>query len=127
MPPLFTPEDLGNWLQYSVRQTSAVLAEHVAAGWLKDAMNVLELPAAPKGSSLFAWALELGGIAYENPLSLASGSLGDEASTYDRTRRERILAAAASAASASAGRRGPRGSFPPALPWPDPAERYPRW
>lgn len=128
---IFAPKDLGDWLQYPVVQDSALLAEQVTAGWLKDALGVTELPAAPKGSSLFSWALELGGIAYENPLALMSGSLGDEASTYDRTRRDRILAAVAASAARGAGGSGPRGCFPPPAVYPDPADGlYPprlRW
>ncbi|TFV83155.1 hypothetical protein [Blastococcus sp. CT_GayMR16] len=126
--PVIAPADLANWLQYPVKEASAVLAEQVAVGWLKDAMGVLELPAAPKGTPLYSWALELSGIAYENPLSLAAGSLGDEASTYDRGRRDRILTSAASA-SAGRGVGGPLGCFPPPVEYPDPAYRdlRPRW
>lgn len=130
---LFTPEQLKTWLRYDADDDfdadSATLAEKVAAGWLSNAtgMTVSALEATREETpQVFSWALELGGIAYENPTSMQDDQAGAARTTW-RDRRAQILeeARAWAVATAPAPTRMalPRGSFPPAQPWPDPAIR----
>lgn len=114
--PLFSPVQLQNLLHYEVHEDWAAAAEQVAAGWLSGATSITTWPE-PLPSALAGWALELGGIAYENPTSMRSDGSGDtESAWYDR--RSQILAQAERWAdqhpeyrAAAAG--GPLGTFPP--------------
>lgn len=127
---LFTPPQLSTWLQYSVEQHNAQLVEQVVAGWLLEATGLPALPD-PVPPQVFAWALELGGIAYENPTSMSTDTTADITSSWG-DRRSQIFAAARRWAQsvnpadvATPPVPAPRGSFPPVRHWPDPAG--PRW
>lgn len=124
MAPLFDESELSDWLQYDVSQPAAAIAEKVVAGWLTDATELDEWPD-PVPSRLFAWALELGGIAHENPGGLDEETSADATSKWGRRRAE-ILAAAKAWAGGSPVSPGPeaRGCFPDAQPWPDAAGRW---
>lgn len=119
---LFTAADLTDFAQYPVSESAATIAERVAWGWLKDATRLTTRPA-PVPEEMFSWAIELGLIAHENPGGLSDDTLGDATQRWDRARRAEILARAAAWASGAGadGTPKPRGAFPKALPWPDPA------
>jgi len=125
--PLFTAEQLGNFLQYQVEDAPAAMAEKVVSGWLSDAAGSVTFPD-PLPPQLFSWAIELGAIAHENPGGLASETTGAKNTTWDRARRAEILGYVARWAGndsyvSGAGVPSPVGSFPPARPYPDPVER----
>lgn len=116
--PLFTEVDLGRFVQEDVSAETATVVERVVWGWLKPVLGVDERPV-PASEQLWAWALELGAIAYENPSGLSSYQLGAEQRSYSAERRTAILAEVqqwGTGTPASA----PRGSFPAAPTWPDP-------
>ena len=129
---LFEPDELKKWLHYSDESqfstADAQVAEQVVAGWLADAIDVDDLtdldPSVLSSSRFRAWALELGGIAYENPTSMSQDNAAEIASQWQLDRRRQILdsvrawAATRRPDAASAVPR-PRGSFPPPVPWPD--------
>lgn len=121
---LFTPPQLSAWLQYPVETAAAEIVERVVAGWLLEATGLASLPSPPP--ELFSWALELGGIAYENPTSMSTDQAADVTQSWG-DRRSQILRSAAKWAQrvlpeqAPSSTVGPRGSFPAARSWPDPA------
>lgn len=131
--PLFDSEDLSTYVQYPVDDDAAAAAERVVSGWLQDATGPGEwygddvvpsqLPA-----QLYAWAIELGAMAHENPAGLASEITADKTTVWDRARRTEILdkAAAWAGQNGSTSSGGPVGRFPSARRWPDPAEQ-PCW
>lgn len=125
---LFTATDLGNMLQCSVTDEAAAAAERLAWGWLKPVLGITtEDRPDPVTAELFAWAIELGAIAYENPAGLSAYQLGDERSQFSAERRNEILATAAAGGKVtSSGVPSPRGSFPAPECWPDPIRRYGR-
>lgn len=124
---LFTATELGNMLQCSVTDEAAAAAERLAWGWLKPVLGITtEDRPATVTAEVFAWAIELGAIAYENPSGLSAYQLGDERSQYSAERRNEILATAAAGGKvASSGVPSPRGTFPTAECWPDPIRRRP--
>lgn len=128
---LFTNEELEAWLQYRVNAPTAAIVEQVVAGWLSSATNLASLPAEPP-PALKAWAIELAGIAYENPTSMSDDQTEQLRSAWMDRRRQILLdvrewAKTLSPVEVSAGPL-PKGSFPPASPWPQPAACYgPRW
>jgi hypothetical protein len=130
---LFDPEQLKTFLRYAAEDDfdadAATLSEKVVAGWLTGATKRtradLEAAAIGDAPQVFSWALELGGIAYENPTSMQDDQVGAGRTTW-RDRRAQILESAREWA-ADQGPAGttatgplPRGSFPKAQPWPDP-------
>lgn len=130
--PLFTPDDLRTGLRYEVGddfdEAGAVHAERVVAGWLLDATGLTEFPD-PLPEQLWAWAVELGGIYYENPTSLETDASGEVTSGWGMDRRSQVLDSARAWARRTygplqGGTPRPRGTFPPARPWPD---SYPPW
>ena len=128
---LFHPDQLKKWLHYAQESdfdaSEAQLAEQVVAGWLCDAIDVdslEELGAAVTGSPRFqAWAIELGGIAYENPTSMSQDGAAEVSSQWQLDRRRQILEGvrswARNRAGAVSGVLAPRGRFPAPAPWPD--------
>lgn len=120
MAALFDEVELGDYLQYEVSEAAAASAERAVWGWLKQATGLTERPDTVS-DEMFSWAIELGAIAHENPSSLSTYTIGDETSGWQRDRRQEILDAAAAGGSDTPSRTGPRGSFPPAQSWPDPA------
>lgn len=120
MVVLFSQTELSDHLQYQVTAAAAVSAERVVWGWLKQATGLSERPD-PVPEEMFSWAVELGAIAHENPGGLSTSTTGDEQSQWDRARRAEILDAAASGGTGTPARDAPRGRFPAAQSWPDPA------
>lgn len=120
MADLFTPTELEDFLQQGTLTAASVLvARRVASGWLRAATQLAEWPD-PIPDDLFGWALELGGLAYNNPEGLAADTTGGTSATYDRQRRGEILDAARAAyGNPAGGRGGPVSSFPDPLPGPD--------
>lgn len=128
---LFDDTQLKNWLRYDDEDdfdaASAGLAEQVVAGWLTDATGLtktdLETAAAGDAPQVFSWALELGGIAYENPTSMTDDTTGQTRTAW-MDRRSQILAAARGWAGrqpvTGTGTVVPKGCFPAATAWPDP-------
>lgn len=125
---LFTEQQLGNWLMYPSGANAArtLLVEQVVTGWLLDTTELDALPD-PLPPQLFAWALELGGIAYENPTTMTTDQTVDQTSSWATTRRGEILDAARAWArrqpdnptSGSAAGALPSGEFPPPQCYPD--------
>lgn len=123
---IFSPAQLRTWLRYDEAdvfdETTATLVEQVVTGWLLAEIGTLPDPEPTAGHPLFGWALELGGIAYENPTAMSDDQSGETRSAW-ADRRLQILAAARRWAEAH-GTTGttaalPQGSFPKARPWPD--------
>lgn len=126
---LFDTDKLTQWLGFVVTEERAVVVEQVVWGWLRPILAADARPD-PVPPELFSWALELGAIAHENPAGLSSKQFGDVAEAYSAERRDEILEAVAESALGSGGatsRLSPRGSFPPARCYPDPAETRWRW
>ena len=124
---IFTADELSNWLGYPVQSDTAATVEKVVSGWLLDALDRDSLPIADMGSRLWSWAIELAGIAYENPTSMSSDSTADQATSWSPARKDAILAAVARWGRRLTNPDGidgaspmPRGSFPPAQHWPEP-------
>lgn len=127
---LFTPTELKKWLHYAdesdFSEDEAALAEQVVAGWLCDAIDVEDL--APLGDEVLgsdrfkAWAIELGGIAYENPTSMSADAAAEINSQWQIDRRRQILDNVRTWASTRPGYTStvprPRGCFPPPRPFP---------
>ena len=117
--PLFTAQELSDFVREDVPAATAALAERVVWGWLSPILKT-DTPPDPVGVTLFGQALELGAIAASNPTALADYQLGQESQTFgeaQETRRRRILAEVVTADGGTAN--GPQGSFPPPDPWPD--------
>lgn len=131
--PLFTAEQLTSWLQYATATSSVTTAEAVVKGWLLTALELDELPTSwseSPGSRTHSWALELGGIAYENPTSMTSETNAEETSAWSMVRRREILEHVRTwgrglASSTHTDPTVPRSSFPPSACWPDPIR--PSW
>jgi hypothetical protein len=108
MADLFTIDEFASYVQQDVDTSSATVARRVASGWLKHATGLTDFTA-PVDDQLFAWGLELAEIAFNNPGGLASESIDDHSTSFDRQRRDSILDAARTAYG-SGGR--PQYSFP---------------
>lgn len=124
--PLFTLDDLEHWLRYDVDVTGHAIVEKVVTGWIFDATGWTASPD-PLPPQVFSWALELGGIAYENPTSQSDDQTDLVRSAW-RDRRSQILAEIRTWSQANGTAVGaiplPRGSFPTSCPFPDPAYPY---
>src|SRR4029453_11712520 len=93
-PNLFELSDLPSWLQVpSVDTETATRIRQCVNGWLMSATRLTAWPN-PVPDDLFAWAIELAGIAYRNPSGAASESLDDYNVSYNAARRKEILDAA---------------------------------
>ena len=115
--PLFTSNDLTAWLHKPVSSWDAEVVERVVWGWLSPVLGLDERPASLSDTQ-FAWAVELGAIAHENPAGLDSKSTGPFGEDYSTERRVAILDEAASGGQAGATAMKPRGSFPAAATFP---------
>lgn len=126
MQDLFAPEDLAAYLQMDLDLATVERCRRVAAGWLRSATGLTAWPDTIP-DDLWAWAVELAALAYDNPAGWANETTGGEVTGYDRARRKEILDAAAAAygggGSGAAGPLSPVGAFPLAEPYPDPARR----
>jgi hypothetical protein len=93
-PDLFDLTDLPSWLQVPAVDTeTAIRVRRFANGWLMNATGLTTWPN-PIPDNLWAWAIELAGIAFRNPSAAASEGLDDYSVSYDRARRKEILDAA---------------------------------
>lgn len=94
MADIFDLTDLPSWLQVpEVDEQTAVRVRRYANGWLMSATGLSQWPD-PIPDNLWAWAIELAGIAYRNPTALTSESIDDYQVSHDRERRAEILAEA---------------------------------
>jgi hypothetical protein len=108
---LFDLVDLPSWLQVpEVDTETATRVRRYASGWLQSATRLAVWPD-PIPDDLWAWAIELAGIAFRNPTGLASETTDDYTAQSDRARRAEILAAARSR---YGGASAPASSFPEA-------------
>lgn len=106
---LFDLGDLPSWLQVpEVDTETATRVRRYASGWLKNATGLADWPN-PVPDDLWAWGIELAGIAFRNPTAASSESIDDYSVSHDRERRAEILKAA-KAAYGSAG--SPQYAFP---------------
>lgn len=109
MADIFDLGDLPVWLGDPEADPNRVaLARRFANGWLMSATRLSSWPD-PITDDLWAWAIELAAIAFDNPAGAASEGIDDHKVTYDRERRKEILD---EARTAYAGATTPRGSFP---------------
>lgn len=114
-----TVGELGDHLQTSVVPASANIAIRRAVSWLRTSSGLANLTETALPDDLWADALELAGLAYDNPTTLASETVGTTARSWPAIqRRAEILADVKQRYQQAAS--GPRGSFPEAAPWPDP-------
>lgn len=102
--------ELAVWLQRPVRTDVERTAIRVAEGWLVGTTSLAAWPD-PAPEDLRAWALELAGIAADNPRGLATRTVEDDTAGWVVTRRAEILAAAARR---YGGGPAPTHCFPPA-------------
>lgn len=114
--PLVYEQDLADYLQTTVTPASARIAIRGAEALLRGATK-LEVWPDPVPEQLWWWALELAGLAYENPLGKTTLTTGVETDVYPATRRAEILAEAAAQYGRGAAL-SPLHSFPDAPPWP---------
>jgi hypothetical protein len=109
MADLFDLVDLPSWLQVpQVDTETATRVRRYASGWLMTATKITSWPS-PVPDDLWAWGIELAGIAFRNPSAASSESVDDYSVSYDRARRKEILDAAALA---YGGASAPQYSFP---------------
>lgn len=125
---LFSPNELTDWLQYDVQPGPAAQVERVVAGWLSEATGLDAFPD-PLPPALYAWAIELAGIAYENPTSMTDDQAGETRSAWADRKRQILLSAAAwgqrNATPGAGSTPSPLGRFPAAPGWPETFSR--RW
>lgn len=95
----------------------------LVAGWLRDDTGRSDIDSATELSEtdpVWSAALELVALVGENPTSLASKTAGPTSQAWPLAReRDRIRARVKALYRKDSS--GPRGTFPEALPWPDPA------
>jgi hypothetical protein len=112
MADLFDLGDLPSWLQRpQVDAATATRVRRMVNGWLQDATGLTDWPD-PVPDRLWGWALELAGIAIDNPTAVWSETIGATSTVFERGaqgRRREILAAARDTYS-TAGK--PQFSFP---------------
>jgi len=110
MADLFALTDLPSWLQVpSVDTETATRVRRYASGWLQNATQITPWPPDPVPDDIWAWAIELAGIAFRNPTGVASESIDDYSRGDDAARRADILKAAAASYGGSG---SPKYSFP---------------
>jgi hypothetical protein len=109
---LFDLGDLPSWMRVSEVDTeTATRYRRWVNGWLQDATGLTDWPN-PVPDRLWAWAIELAAIVWDNPMANWSMVIDDASTVYERGaqgRRREILDAARRAYN-TAGK--PQGSFP---------------
>jgi hypothetical protein len=111
MADLFDLVDLPSWLQVpSVDTETATRVRRYASGWLKNATQLSVWPPDPVPDDIWAWAIELAGIAFRYPDGSSQESIDDYSRSLDTARRKEILDAAKAAYNGLAG--VPQFSFP---------------
>jgi len=118
MGQLVQTGELAVYLQHSVRPDSEVIAIRLAEGWLRSVTTSLTEWPQPIPEDLWAWALELASIAYNNPQGLISRTTDEDTRAWSMERKQEILDAAER--KYGGGRATGVGNFPPAPAWPDP-------
>ncbi|GAA3781204.1 hypothetical protein [Micromonospora maritima] len=110
MADLFDLGDLPSWLQVpEVDLETATRIRRAVSGWLRDATGLTVWPD-PVPDDLWAWAVELAAMVYNNPTSANAETVGATSVQFgDRARRAEILAAARRAYSVAG---QPQFSFP---------------
>jgi hypothetical protein len=117
--------ELAVYLQHQVKADVEASAIRVAEGWLLAACTALTEWPAPVPDDLWAWAIELAAIAYNNPLGLVQRVTDEDTRSWGTERRKEILAAArqryGSGAATPVFSDSATGdsNFPPAPRWPD--------
>jgi len=76
---------------------TATRVRRYASGWLLSATRLTPWPPNPVPDDIWAWGIELAGIAFRNPTGYSSESIDDYARGDDAGRRTEILAAARAA------------------------------
>lgn len=110
MPDIFELADLPSWLQIPAVDTeTAIRVRRYANGWLMSATGLSTWPD-PVPDDLWAWAIELAGIAFRNPTANSSETVSDYTYSMDRAAKEAILAAAK--AKYNTGSTSPQYNFP---------------
>lgn len=119
---LFSAEDLTHAVREFVDDDEAVAAERMVWGWLSPILDLVERPDVVT-DQLWSWAVELGAGYYENPTGLAAYQLGEERRQFGVERRNAILeeVRGSVAGQGTGGTALPRGRFPQACAYPDPA------
>ena len=121
MSHLVQPGELAVYLQHSVRIDTESMAIRVAEGWLRSVTTTLDDWPQPAPEDLWAWALELASIAYNNPQGLISRTTDEDTRAWALERKQQILDAAERKYGGA--RASGAGTFPAApAGWPDPAE-----
>jgi len=111
MGTLFELGELEDFLRDPQFDTAAgTVARRWASGWLKAPTGLTDWPV-PVPDDIWAWGIELGAIAYRNPVGASSLAIDDFNISFDADRRAVILAAATAAYGGSS---SPRYSFPAA-------------
>lgn len=109
MADIFDLADLPSWLQVpSVDEETAIRVRRYANGWLMSATGMSAWPD-PIPDDLWAWAIELAGIAFRNPAGMSREAVDDYQGQFDTARRAEILE---QARCAYGGAGLPRYSFP---------------
>ena len=117
---LFTPDQLRSLPDCGgATDDQAALAELIVWGWVSDATGLDTRPSTVT-SDLFAWAIELGGIAYRNGETRSQVGQVSSMHANDDARRNEILARVSAASDVGTQLGAPQGCFPPAQCWPDP-------
>lgn len=124
MTALFTAAQLTELLGKPVTPARAEVVERVAWGWLKPILGWDERPAENEvPDELFGWALRLGAIVAENPAALEAKTVGPFTEQYAKDIKailDEVRASTLPTGAAAAANR-PRGNFPEAPCYPDPA------
>jgi hypothetical protein len=109
---LFDLGDLPSWMRVSgVDTETATRYRRAVNGWLQDATGLDTWPS-PVPDKLWAWALELAAIVWDNPMANWSSAIDDASTVYERGaqgRRREILDAARRTYNTAS---KPQGSFP---------------
>lgn len=129
---LITAPDLSAWMGRQVDLDRATVAIEIAEGWLLDATRLDPWPDPTTGTvppDLRAWCIELSALAYvNNPRQMIQRQAGGVITAWanDALSQRRTILADARARYNAVGM--PRGSFPDAQSWPDPAiPRFAAW
>lgn len=113
MADLFDLGDLPSWLQVpGVDTETATRVRRYVNGWLQDATGLDTWPD-PVPDKLWAWAIELAALVFDNPTAKWSQTIDDSADVYERGpqgRRREILDAARAAYNMT--RNQPQYAFP---------------
>lgn len=120
--PLLANADVRNlYPGYNLPDSQLDVAMRIVAGWLREDTGRTDLSSElPDTDPLWPAAVELVGLLATNPELLASKTVGPTSRAWPiAQRRDAIRAAIRDAATQAAS--GPRGTFPPAPVYPDPA------